>query len=322
VATNHNPEKGPRTLNCEAWEAMLADALDGTLDARDAEAFAAHSKSCAAGCGELLEEAKRGTEWLRFLRETPEAPEGLLEKILVGTSGLNVAQQPLVTAGGVAVIPHQPWLGVSVAMLQRHVAESRILMTLAMAFFSIALTLNLTGVRLNQLKLSDLSPSALAASVSHQYYTTSAHLTRYYLNLRIVYELESRVNEMMPKSNSAPAAQPATQQQQPQQQPQQKPQQKSSGKPGGSAHKAGSVAAPVQGQSSDEPPLPVLAKLEQHSQVQSEWSPGLELRVNNDNNGSVMGPVFSSPFRRSFLSARAFSVRPGNHHKPSERSLV
>jgi hypothetical protein len=311
VATNHNPEKGPRNLSCEAWEAMLTDALDGTLDARDAEAFAAHGKSCAAGCGELLEEAKRGTEWLRFLRETPEAPEGLLEKILVGTSGLNEAQQPLVAAGGAAVIPHQPWLGVSVALLQRHVAESRILMTLAMAFFSIALTLNLTGVRLNQLKLSDLRPSALAASVSHQYYTTSAHLTRYYLNLRIVYELESRVNEMRGGSNNAPAAQPANQQPQ-QQQPQQKPQQKSSGKPGGSARKAGS---------GDEPPVAVLAKLEQHSQVQSEWSPRLELRVNNDNNGSVMGPVFSSPFR-SFLFARVFSARPGNHHKPSERSLV
>ena len=323
MATNHNPEKGPRNLSCEAWEQMLTDALDGTLSASDAEAFAAHSKSCAAGCGELLEEAKRGGEWLRFLRETPEAPEGLLEKILVGTSGLNVAQQPLVTAGGAAVIPHQPWLGASVALLQRHVAESRILMTLAMAFFSIALTLNLTGVRLNQLKLSDLRPSALAASVSHQYYTTSAHLTRYYLNLRIVYELESRVNEMMPKSNSAPAAQPATQQQPSQQQPpQQKPQQKSSGKPGGSAHKAGDATAPEQGHRGEEPPVPVLAKLEQHSQMQSEWGPRLELRVNNDNNGSVMGSVFSSPSRRSFLFGKAFSARPGNHHKPSERSLV
>ena len=317
---NHNPEKGPRNLSCEAWEQMLTDALDGTLSASDAEAFATHSKSCGAGCGELLEEAKRGGEWLRFLRETPPAPEGLLEKILVGTSGLPAA--PSLAAGGAVAIPRQPWLGVSVGMLQRHMAESRILMTLAMAFFSIALTLNLTGVRLNQLKLSDLRPSALAASVSHQYYTTSAHLTRYYLSLRIVYELESRVNEMMPKSNSAPAAQPATQQQQPQQQPEQKPQPKSSGKPGGSARKAGSEAAPEQGQRGEEPPVPVLAKLQQHSQAQSEWSRRLELRVNYDNNGSVMGPVFSSPSRRTFLSGKAFSARPGNHHKPSERSLV
>ena len=240
MATNHNPEKGPRTLSCEAWEAMLTDALDGTLGARDAEAFEAHSKSCAAGCPELLEEAKRGTEWLRFLRETPEAPQGLLEKILAGTTGLPDAQQPLAASGGAVALPRQPWLGVPFGLLQRHMAESRILMTLAMAFFSLALTLNLTGVRLNQLKLSDLSPSALAASVSHQYFTTSAHLTRYYLNLRIVYELESRVNEMR-RDNNAPAPRPAVQQQA---QPAQKPQPQSSGKPGGAAHKAGSIARP------------------------------------------------------------------------------
>ncbi|HEX6496304.1 MAG TPA: zf-HC2 domain-containing protein, partial [Acidobacteriaceae bacterium] len=276
MATNHNPEKGRRNLSCEAWEAMLADALDGTLDAGDAEAFDAHSKSCAAGCAELLEEAKRGTEWLRFLRETPEAPEGLLEKILVGTSG--VPDTPQLAASGAMALPHQPWLGVSVGVLQRHVMESRILMTLAMAFFSIALTLNLTGVRLNQLKLSDLSPSALATSVSHQFFTTSGHLMRYYSNLRIVYELESRVNEMRGGNNNAPAAQPASQQPQ-QQQSQPKQQQKPTGKPGGSARKSSGSETPAeQGQRSYEPPIPVLAKLQQrHSEYKFEWSPRLDV---------------------------------------------
>jgi hypothetical protein len=301
---NHNPEKGPRNLSCEAWEAMLADALDGTLSASDAEAFAAHGKSCGAGCGELLEEAKRGSEWLRFLRETPAAPEGLLEKILVGTSGLPDA--PPLAAGGAVAIPHQPWLGASVGMLQRHMAESRILMTLAMAFFSIALTLNLTGVRLNQLKLSDLSPSALATSLSHQYYTTSAHLTRYYLNLRIVYELESRVNEMMPKNNSAPAAQPATQQQeQKPQQPQAKP--SSGGKPGGSARKTGSDTPAEQRKSAYEAPVPVLAWFAPRAKTSNRSHPHLQVWTRNEFFSS--GPLF-------------LFERPGNHHKPIERSLV
>ena len=297
MATNHNPEKGrPRTLSCEAWEAMLADALDGTLDARDAEAFRVHSETCAAGCSELLEEAKRGSEWLRFLRETPEAPQGLLEKILAGTTGLPDAQHPLAASGAVA-IPHQPWLGVSVALLQRHVAESRILMTLAMAFFSLALTLNLTGVRLNQLKLSDLSPSALAASVSHQYYTTSSHLTRYYLNLRIVYELESRVNEMRRDTN-APTPRPATQQQEPAQKPQ--PQVQPSGKPGGSARKAGSAARPEQGQSAYQAPVPVLALFEQHSKTEAGPRPQFQVRTRS----------------RIFSSGPDYSpLRPGNHHR-------
>jgi hypothetical protein len=281
---------------------MLTDALDGTLDARDAAAFEAHSTRCAAGCPELLEEAKRGTEWLRFLRETPEAPQGLLEKILAETTGLPDAQQPLAASGAVA-LPRQPWLGVPFALLQRHMAESRILMTLAMAFFSLALTLNLTGVRLNQLKLSDLSPSALAASVSHQYYTTSAHLTRYYLNLRIVYELESRVNEMR-RDNTLPVARPAIQQQQ--QQPAQKPQPQSSGKPGGAAHKAGGIARPEQGQSYVAP-VPVLALFRQHSKFEAGPRAQLERCARSSTFSSGPEGLFG---------------KPGNSHKPSERSLV
>ena len=40
----------------------------------------------------------------------------------------------------------------------RRFAEPRLLMTAAMAFFSIALTLNLTGVRLSAVRLADLRP--------------------------------------------------------------------------------------------------------------------------------------------------------------------
>jgi hypothetical protein len=303
VTTTDNPEEGPRTLSCEAWEAMLTDALDGTLDVRDGEAFYAHSSGCGAGCAELLEEAKRGTEWLRFLRQTPEAPEGLLEKILAGTTGLPDAQQPL-TASGAVALPRQPWMAAPMHMLQRHMAESRILMTLAMAFFSIALTLNLTGVRLTQLKLSDLSPSVLASSVSRQYYATYKDVAQYYGRLRIVYELESRVNEMRHDNNSAPAAQPANPQQQPE--PQQKQPPQSSGKPGGSAQKSGGAARREQERGGYEAPVPVLALF--HEKALSGAHLRLEMNAHSR--------IFSSGL--VFL----FSERPGNHHKPSERSLV
>ena len=306
MTTKDNPEKGPRNpaprkLDCEAWEAMLADALDGALEPRDAEAFAAHSKTCAAGCGELLEEAQRGAEWLRFLRQTPPAPEGLLEKILAGTTGLPDAQQPLAIAG-VAALPRQPWLGVPIGILQRHVAESRILMTLAMAFFSIALTLNLTGVHLNQLKFADLKPATLASSVSRQYFSTTGHLTHYYENLRIVYLLESRLDKVR-QDNEQPANQQPTAQPQnsrPQNaQPQSQPASQPSGKPGGSARRGGGVARPAPGQSPYESPAPVLASC---PKAHSDLRPLLETLAH--------GPhQYLMPY-------------PGESHKPTERSLV
>jgi hypothetical protein len=80
--------------------------------------------------------------------------------------------------------------------LERHAVQSRWMMTAAMAFFSIAFTLNLTGVRLSGVRLSDLKPSALASTLTRQFYAADAHVMRYYDNLRFVYELESRVREI------------------------------------------------------------------------------------------------------------------------------
>jgi Putative zinc-finger len=193
-------EKGTRQLSCEEWQELLVDALDGTLAPSDSAAFTLHTRDCMA-CAQLLEETRRGSEWLGYLHHAPEAPGNLVEKILARTSG--TAQGLPVLTTGVPAVEGQPWLGRSVAILQRHGAESRVLMTLAMAFFSIAFTLNLTGVHLKQLRFSDLSPSALASSLSRQYYSTSAQVVRYYENLRFVYEVESRVNEFRRDSSSS-----------------------------------------------------------------------------------------------------------------------
>ena len=76
-------------------------------------------------------------------------------------------------------------------------------MTAAMAFFSIALTMNLAGVRLTALHASDLKPSSLRKS----FWSASNQAVRYYDNLRVVYELESRVHEMQRDSDGDTAPQ-------------------------------------------------------------------------------------------------------------------
>ncbi len=96
-----------------------------------------------------------------------------------GWSGLRALRSP----GGIAASLR----GLTLTMVQ-----PRLAMTAAMAFFSIALTLNLTGVRLSALKASDLRPAAIQRS----FYQANAHVVRYYENLRVVYELESRVRDL------------------------------------------------------------------------------------------------------------------------------
>ena len=78
----------------------------------------------------------------------------------------------------------------------RRFAEPRLLMTAAMAFFSIALTLNLTGVRLSSLRLADLRPTAVRSFMERRITMASVPIVRYYDHLRFVYEVESRMREL------------------------------------------------------------------------------------------------------------------------------
>jgi hypothetical protein len=76
-------------------------------------------------------------------------------------------------------------------------------MTAAMAFFSIALTLNLTGVRLRDLRASNFTPSALKRTVADM----DASATRTFQNNRAVYQVESRLSELRndDENDSSPA---------------------------------------------------------------------------------------------------------------------
>ncbi len=81
------------------------------------------------------------------------------------------------------------------ARVQRF-AEPRLLMTAAMAFFSITMTLNITGVRLSSLRLSDLRPSTMRSYMERQLTMASTPIIRYYDNSRLAYEVRTTVREL------------------------------------------------------------------------------------------------------------------------------
>ena len=213
-----------RPAACVVCETMLPEAVDGTLSASEQRVFDAHIAGCTA-CSMELAEAQRGAAWLGMLKSTPpEPPASLLAKILAETS--EAALTPLMrdetthergTQGVVAippvreVAPHgwaptfvpAPGLGarllafrksITTAFSMEHaqsVFQPRMAMTAAMAFFSIALTLNLTGVHLGSMHAEDFTPSGLRRMAAD----TTASLTRTFQNDRTVYQVESRLNE-------------------------------------------------------------------------------------------------------------------------------
>jgi len=151
--------------------------------------------TCAA-CTALFEEARKGREWLEFLSPEPEIPEGLLDKILANTGPGQVAGFGLVTGSSDALPLPQPWQRPGFMARVRRFAEPRLMMTAAMAFFSIALTLNLTGVRLSDLRLANLRPTAIRSFMERRLTLASTPIIRYYDHLRLVYEVQSRMREL------------------------------------------------------------------------------------------------------------------------------
>jgi hypothetical protein len=185
----------PNSPACGQWETLLADALDGLLRPEDEATFSSHMAGCAA-CTALFEEARQGREWLEFLSPEPEVPEGLLDKILAQTGPGHTSEYKLATAGNVVPMAIPAWQRPGMMGRVRRFAEPRLLMTAAMAFFSIALTLNMTGVRLTDLRMSNLRPSAVRSFMERRLTMASTPIIRYYDHLRLVYEVESRVKEM------------------------------------------------------------------------------------------------------------------------------
>ncbi len=200
---------------CAACEALLTDVLDGTLSLEDQERFDRHMASCTA-CSEMLADAQRGAAWLDLLRDPrPEPPLMLVERILQRTQaeaahpislapatpvgGMRYPAVPMAARSNLYVFPAGSKF--TLRLLQQTLLQPRLAMTAAMAFFSIGLTLNMTGVQLNQIHANDLRPSHLRRSL----YQANASVIRYYDNLRVVYELESRVRELERSNDAEPA---------------------------------------------------------------------------------------------------------------------
>jgi hypothetical protein len=215
----------PNSPACGAWETLLADALDGLLKPEDEAQFAAHKATCQA-CAALYEEARKGREWLEFLSPEPEAPEGLLERILAqtgpGHAAGPAASMPAPALAGSRTVPGfvpPVWQQQGFFARSRQAMRPSLLMTAAMAFFSIALTLNLTGVRLSTLRLADLRPVAVRSYMERQLNMASVPIVRYYDHLRFVYEVESRVRQLRNQSNGDENSTPGSNQDQKQGQP-------------------------------------------------------------------------------------------------------
>jgi hypothetical protein len=192
------PDQTSHGTQCNEFELLLSDALDGVLSGAGLDRFQAHAHVCQA-CGPLLAEAEAGRNWLKGLTEV-EPPASMVTNILASTTGVDT-QRLRVTARSLP--PRISWWEHVQASLFEPiwatVRQPRFAMSFGMAFFALSVGLTVAGVKPADLRNVSLRPSA----IRHTYYNTQARVVRYYDNIRLVYEVQAAVRRV--KRDMAPA---------------------------------------------------------------------------------------------------------------------
>jgi len=188
-------------MQCNEFELVLTDAIDGVLTGTGLDRFQAHARVCRT-CGPLFAEAEAGRNWLKGLTEV-EPPASLVTNILASTTGVDTQRLRTTVR---SLQPRVSWWEHVQASVSGYlepiwatVRQPRFAMSFGMAFFALSVGLTVAGVKPRDISQISLRPSA----IRHTYFNTQARVVRYYDNIRVVYELQAFARQV--KRNVAPA---------------------------------------------------------------------------------------------------------------------
>ncbi|HEV2112503.1 MAG TPA: hypothetical protein VGR50_00055 [Terriglobales bacterium] len=190
-------------MQCAEFEAVLTEAVEGQLSGLQMQHFRSHAQECSL-CGPLFTEAQAGYESLQALSEL-EPPANMLHNILAATSEAERAEKAAVPSAWGQL---RNRMAAVFAPVFAQLMQPRIAGSVAMAFFSLTLLLNITGVHVTDVKHLDLSPHGIKSNVQRGYFEASARVVKYYDSLRIVYEAETRwrdLQQSIPVGEQKPA---------------------------------------------------------------------------------------------------------------------
>lgn len=165
-------------MNCADFEILLCDYLDGTLDPARRSELEAHQRECAS-CAELAKDAAGAVAFIERVPEV-EPPSELLAKI-----AFQIPQESSPERGFRAWF--SGWF--------RPIAQPRFAMGMAMTILSFSMLGRFAGIDVRDVKPSDLQPAKVWAAVDDKAHRAWGRAVKYYENLRLVYEIQSRLAE-------------------------------------------------------------------------------------------------------------------------------
>lgn len=174
-------------MNCADFEILLCDYLDGALPERRRGEFEQHMAECAA-CGEMARDVKAS---LAFMEKAAlaEPPAELLTRILHDIPG-------------VAARARKPWYTRIFGRWAGGLLQPRYVMGMAMTVLSFSMIAKFAGIEPRQLRPSDLDPVKIWAATDDRVHRVWDRGVKYYENLKVVIEIQSRLREWTDQDQS------------------------------------------------------------------------------------------------------------------------
>ncbi len=183
-------------LSCEQFEILLADAVDGELNAparaEDRAAFEQHKASCAA-CAEMAADVMGAVSFIGIAADV-EPPPVLVAKILHATQE---GREFNLRAGGI-----RGWINRTFAPI----LQPRLVMGAMMTLMSLTMLTRCAGAPKKILSAADVDPIRIWSSLDDRSHKMWDRAVKSYESMKLVYEIRGQIDDWKQKQADEEAA--------------------------------------------------------------------------------------------------------------------
>ena len=186
-------------MTCAELEILLCDYVDGTLHAAERTALENHLAGCPA-CKQLAEDVAGVTA---FFERVPDVapPDELMTRILQ-----HAPMGPGAVAERLSSDPRPSWAKRLFGGFFQGWLQPRYVMGMAMTILSFSMLARFAHIEPRQLRPADLDPVKVWQGIDDHSHRVYDRAMKYYDNLRLVIEIQSRLREWTDQDASQSAA--------------------------------------------------------------------------------------------------------------------